>query len=58
MADQRQSLGNFKSDGAVGGLIAVNNDAPLLLRNDAGRQIYGMAKVLGKPHGRPQPTNL
>jgi len=38
LAARGMALGDFDNDGAVDVLISVNNGAPLLLRNNAGRQ--------------------
>src|SRR2546425_10183199 len=38
MSSRGLALGDFDNDGAVDVLISVNNGAPLLLRNNAGRR--------------------
>src|SRR5271169_5624027 len=38
MAGRGLALGDFNNDGALDVMITVNDDAPLLLRNDAGGQ--------------------
>jgi len=38
IAGRGMALGDFDNDGSVDVLVAVNNAAPILLRNNAGRQ--------------------
>jgi enediyne biosynthesis protein E4 len=43
------ALGDFNNDGAVDVLISCNNEAPLLLRNDAARESHWLGlKLIGK----------
>ena len=43
------AIGDFDNDGAVDVLIAVNDAAPLLLRNQAGKQNHWLGlKLVGK----------
>jgi len=43
------ALGDFNNDGAVDVLISINNGAPLLLRNNAGRQNHWLGvRLIGK----------
>ena len=49
LAGRGLALGDFDNDGAVDVLISVNNGAPVLLRNDAGRQNHWLGiKLIGK----------
>jgi hypothetical protein len=43
------ALGDFNNDGAVDVLISINNGAPLLLRNNAGKQNHWLGiRLIGK----------
>ncbi len=43
------ALGDFDNDGAVDVLAAVNNDAPVLLRNHAGKQNHWLGvRLVGR----------
>jgi hypothetical protein len=49
MSSRGLALGDFNNDGAVDVLISVNNGAPLLLRNNAGRQNHWLGvRLVGK----------
>ena len=49
MAARGLALGDFDNDGAVDVLISNNNEAPLLLRNNASTQIHWLGlKLVGK----------
>jgi len=49
MAARGLALGDFNNDGAVDVLIAVNNAAPVLLRNDAGKANHWLGvRLVGK----------
>lgn len=47
------ALGDYDNDGAVDALIAVNNAAPLLLRNQAARGRHWLGLRLAGPRGNP-----
>ena len=43
------AIGDFDNDGAVDVLVAINNGAPILLRNNAGRQNHWLGvRLVGK----------
>jgi hypothetical protein len=43
------ALGDFDKDGAVDVLISINNGAPVLLRNNAGKQNHWLGlRLVGK----------
>jgi enediyne biosynthesis protein E4 len=49
LAARGMALGDFDNDGAVDVLVAINNGAPVLLRNNAGRQNHWLGvKLVGK----------
>ena len=49
MSSRGLAVGDFDNDGAVDVLISVNNGAPLLLRNNAGRQNHWLGiHLIGK----------
>jgi len=49
MSSRGLAIGDFDNDGAVDVLISVNNGAPLLLRNNAGRQNHWLGiHLIGK----------
>ena len=49
MSARGMALGDFDNDGSVDVLIAINNGAPVLLRNNAGRQNNWLGiKLVGK----------
>ena len=49
MSARGMALGDFDNDGAVDVLIAINNGAPVLLRNNAGKQNHWLGvKLVGK----------
>jgi len=49
MSARGLALGDFNNDGAVDVLISINNGAPLLLRNNAGRQNHWLGvRLIGK----------
>jgi len=49
MAGRGLALGDFNNDGALDVLITVNDDAPLLLRNDAGGQNHWLGlRLIGR----------
>jgi enediyne biosynthesis protein E4 len=49
MSSRGLALGDFNNDGAVDVLISVNNGAPLLLRNNAGRHNHWLGiRLIGK----------
>jgi hypothetical protein len=49
LAARGMALGDFDNDGAVDVLVAINNGAPLLLRNNAGKQNNWLGvKLVGK----------
>jgi len=49
IAARGMALGDFDNDGAVDVLVACNNDAPLLLRNNAAKQNHWLGvKLVGK----------
>ncbi len=49
MAGRGLALGDFDNDGAVDVLVSNNNEAPLLLRNNAGSQNHWLGvKLIGK----------
>lgn len=53
IAGRGLALGDFNNDGAVDVLVAVNNDAPILLRNNAGRENHWLGvKLVGKKANR------
>jgi enediyne biosynthesis protein E4 len=53
IAGRGLALGDFDNDGAVDVLVAVNNDAPILLRNNAGRENHWLGlKLVGKKANR------
>ena len=53
LAGRGMALGDFDNDGCVDVLISVNNGAPILLRNNAGRQNHWLGvKLVGKTSNR------
>ncbi len=49
MSGRGLALGDFNNDGALDVLISCNNEAPLLMRNQAGRQNHWLGlKLVGK----------
>jgi hypothetical protein len=47
------AIGDFNNDGAVDVLISVNDAAPILLRNNAGKQNHWLGiKLVGKKSNR------
>jgi enediyne biosynthesis protein E4 len=49
LAARGMALGDFDNDGAVDVLVAINNGAPILLRNNAGRQNHWLGvRLIGK----------
>jgi hypothetical protein len=49
MSSRGLAIGDFNNDGAVDVLISVNNSAPLLLRNNAGRHNHWLGiHLIGK----------
>ena len=49
LAARGMALGDFDNDGAVDVLVAVNNDAPVLLRNHAGKQNHWLGvRLVGR----------
>jgi hypothetical protein len=49
LAARGMALGDFDNDGAVDVLIATNNGAPILLRNNAGRQNHWLGlRLMGR----------
>jgi enediyne biosynthesis protein E4 len=49
LAARGMALGDFDNDGAVDVLVSVNNGAPLLLRNNAGKQNHWLGvRLIGK----------
>jgi len=49
MSARGLALGDFNNDGAVDVLISVNNGAPLILRNNAGRRNHWLGiRLVGK----------
>jgi len=49
MSARGLALGDFNNDGAVDVLISCNNESPLLLRNNGGRQNHWLGlKLVGK----------
>src|SRR5947209_15399154 len=53
MAARGMAAGDFNNDGAVDVLVAVNNDAPILLQNNAARQNHWLGlKLVGKKANR------
>jgi enediyne biosynthesis protein E4 len=49
LAARGMALGDFDNDGSVDVLVAINNGAPILLRNNAGRQNHWLGvKLVGK----------
>jgi hypothetical protein len=53
MAARGMALGDFDNDGAVDVLVAINNGAPVLLRNNAARQNHWLGVTLvGKKASR------
>jgi hypothetical protein len=49
LAARGMAIGDFDNDGAVDVLVSVNNGAPLLLRNNAGRQNHWLGiHLIGK----------
>jgi hypothetical protein len=49
MSSRGLALGDFNNDGAVDVLISVNNGAPILLRNNAGRRNHWLGvRLIGK----------
>jgi enediyne biosynthesis protein E4 len=49
MSARGLAIGDFDNDGAVDVLIAINNGAPMLLRNNAGKQNHWLGvKLVGK----------
>jgi len=53
IAGRGMAIGDFDNDGAVDVLVAVNNDAPILLKNNAARQNHWLGvKLVGKKANR------
>ena len=53
LAARGLAIGDFDNDGAVDVLVAINNDAPLLLRNTAAKQNHWLGlKLIGKKANR------
>jgi hypothetical protein len=53
LAARGMAIGDFDNDGAVDVLVAVNNDAPLLLQNISGQQNHWIGvKLVGKKANR------
>jgi enediyne biosynthesis protein E4 len=53
LSGRGMALGDFNNDGAVDVLIANNDDAPLLLQNNAGRQNHWLGlRLIGKKANR------
>jgi hypothetical protein len=53
LAARGMALGDFDNDGAVDVLVAINNGAPILLRNNAGRQNHWLGvKLVGRKSNR------
>jgi hypothetical protein len=53
MSSRGLALGDFNNDGAVDVLISVNNGAPLLLRNNAGKHNHWLGiRLIGKKCNR------
>ncbi|HUO34365.1 MAG TPA: CRTAC1 family protein [Candidatus Acidoferrum sp.] len=53
IAGRGLALGDFDNDGSVDVLVSVNDDAPILLRNNAGRQNHWLGlKLVGKKANR------
>ncbi len=49
IAGRGMALGDFDNDGSVDALVAVNDAAPILLRNNAGRQNHWLGvRLIGK----------
>ena len=49
IAGRGMALGDFDNDGSVDVLVAVNNDAPILLRNNAGRENHWLGvRLIGR----------
>ena len=49
LAARGMAIGDFDNDGAVDVLVAINNGAPILLRNNAGRQNHWLGvHLIGK----------
>jgi hypothetical protein len=49
MSSRGLAIGDFDNDGAVDVLVSVNNGAPLLLRNNAGKQNHWLGvRLIGK----------
>jgi hypothetical protein len=49
LAARGMALGDFDNDGSVDVLIAINNGAPILLRNNAGRQNHWLGlRLIGR----------
>ncbi|PYV38656.1 MAG: CRTAC1 family protein, partial [Acidobacteria bacterium] len=49
MAARGMALGDFNNDGVVDVLVAVNNDAPILLKNNSGRHNHWLGvRLVGK----------
>ncbi len=49
IAGRGLALGDFNNDGAVDVLVATNNDAPILIRNNAGRRNHWLGvRLIGK----------
>jgi hypothetical protein len=53
LAARGMALGDFDNDGAVDVLISVNNGAPVLLRNNAGRQNHWLGIYLRGKKSNP-----
>jgi enediyne biosynthesis protein E4 len=53
IAGRGMAIGDFDNDGAVDVLVAVNNDAPILLKNNAARQNHWLGvNLVGKKSNR------
>jgi hypothetical protein len=53
LAARGMALGDFDNDGAVDVLIATNNGAPVLLRNNAGKENHWLGvQLIGKKSNR------
>src|SRR5438132_759523 len=53
MAARGLAIGDFNNDGAVDVLVACNNDAPLLLRNNAAKQSHWLGVKLVSKKANP-----
>ncbi|HKV24103.1 MAG TPA: CRTAC1 family protein [Candidatus Acidoferrum sp.] len=53
IAGRGMALGDFDNDGSVDVLVAVNNGAPILLRNNAGRSNHWLGVQLIGKHSNP-----